>query len=257
MHIVAHRVVHVQRKIRRNFLARKTLLLIQQWRKYVLSKIFLVPFLPLGRASRAINCRAVKTTEIVTFLIKIPGLSLRITSSRPAANIESDSRMKQTHNSSSVAISSNYNSEYCSSRANNSTEVSRRNFSESWIVDAIFGRIFAIQVLLTKCPSLWNVIHWSASLWFAHWRAGNFPGNFTVVVPRLRAVFRVELRRDRNRRPYWSEQAIARSGLVKRHPNQAYLWVPSGSFGRLSLSAKRNREVLIAELSPWMWDSVF
>jgi hypothetical protein len=53
--------------------------------------IFLVAFLPCGRASRAFNYRTVENTVIITFLIKIPGLSLGITSSRRRASLESDS----------------------------------------------------------------------------------------------------------------------------------------------------------------------
>jgi hypothetical protein len=45
------------------------------------------------------------------------------------------------------------------------------------------------------------------------WRMGTFSRKVPVVVPRLRAVLRVELHRDRKYRPYWSEQATARSGL--------------------------------------------
>jgi hypothetical protein len=96
-----------------------------------------------------------------------------------------------------------------------------------------------------------------ASLLCVHWRTATFPGNVPVVVPRLRAVVRVELHRDRKCRPYWNEQDSVRSGLVNIPQTPGSLWVLSGSFGRLSLSARNNRWLLVAEISPWMRYQVF
>jgi hypothetical protein len=105
----------------------------------------------------------------------------------------------------------------------------------------IFGKIFAIQVLVIKYLELWNVIHWRASLLCAHWRTRTFPGKVPMVVPRLRAVFWIEFHRNRKYHPYWSEQVTARSRITNIHSIQVHLRVPSGSFGHLSLSARNKR----------------
>jgi hypothetical protein len=113
----------------------------------------------------------------------------------------------------------------------------------------ILGSIFAIRVLVRKYPCLWNAIHWSASPSCAHWRMETVPGNVSAMVPRLRTRFRVELHLDMKYRPYWSEQATARSRLVNIDPYQVDMWVPSGSFDHASLSPRNDRKFFVAEIS--------
>jgi hypothetical protein len=92
MPIVSHRAARAHRRIDCDFLAWKTLLLSKQGRKYVLTEVLFVAFCPVGRASRAIHCRAVKNTGVITFVIEISGLSLEISSSCRSANAKSDSK---------------------------------------------------------------------------------------------------------------------------------------------------------------------
>jgi hypothetical protein len=78
-------------KFEHDFQAEKTLLLIKQWRKYVLNEILFGHFCPLGRASMAMSCRALRNVVIITFLVEIHCLSFGITSPNWRAKIESNS----------------------------------------------------------------------------------------------------------------------------------------------------------------------
>jgi hypothetical protein len=91
MSIVAHRVVQVRKKIDRGFLAWNTLLLIKQWRMYILIEIFLVVFLPVREGIQGNLLHRCENHQNHNSSIENPDLNLWITSSWRRANIESDS----------------------------------------------------------------------------------------------------------------------------------------------------------------------